>query len=37
MDKLSFLQRPIQLVEQGVHELQNSMSPGEQEPADQQL
>ena len=33
MDKLSFLQRPIQLVEQGVHELQNAMSPGEQEPA----
>ena len=32
MDKLSFLQRPIQLVEQGVHELQNAMSPGEQEP-----
>ena len=35
MDKLSFLQRPIQLVEQGVHELQNAMSPGEQEPAAQ--
>jgi predicted PurR-regulated permease PerM len=35
MDKLSFLQRPIQLVEQGVHELQNAMSPGEQEPAGQ--
>lgn len=33
MDKLSFLQRPVQLVEQGVHELQNAMSPGEQEPA----
>ena len=37
MDKLSFLQRPIQLVEQGVHELQNAMSPGEQEPAGQQV
>ena len=35
MDKLSFLQRPIQLVEQGVHELQNTMSLGEQEPASQ--
>jgi predicted PurR-regulated permease PerM len=35
MDKLSFVQRPIQLVEQGVHELQNAMSPGEQEPAGQ--
>ena len=35
LDKLSFLQRPIQLVEQGVHELQNTISPGEQEPADQ--
>ena len=35
MEKLSFLQRPIQLVEQGVHELQNAMSPGEQEPAGQ--
>jgi AI-2E family transporter len=30
MDKLSFLQRPIQLFEQGLHELQNAMSPGEQ-------
>jgi len=35
MDKLSFLQRPIQLVEQGVHELQNTMSLGEQEPTSQ--
>ena len=35
MDKLSFLQRPIQLVEQGVHELQKAMSPGEQEPEGQ--
>ena len=35
MEKLSFLQRPIQLVEQGVHELQNTMSPGEQELAGQ--
>jgi predicted PurR-regulated permease PerM len=35
MDKLSFLQRPIQLIEQGVHQLQNAMSPGEQEPAGQ--
>jgi len=37
MDKLSFLQRPIQLVEQGVHELQNTMSLGEQEPAGQPI
>jgi predicted PurR-regulated permease PerM len=37
MDKLSFLQRPIQLVEQGVHDLQNAMSPGEEEPAGQQV
>ncbi|MGB0058501.1 MAG: AI-2E family transporter, partial [Methyloceanibacter sp.] len=35
MEKLSFLQRPIQLVEQGVHELQSTMSPGEQELAGQ--
>src|SRR6476660_7920161 len=35
MDKLSFLQRPIQLIEQGVHELQDAISPGEQEPSDQ--
>jgi predicted PurR-regulated permease PerM len=37
MDKLSFLQRPIQLVEQGVHELQNTMSLSEQEPAGQPI
>ncbi|MGB6440858.1 MAG: AI-2E family transporter [Methyloceanibacter sp.] len=37
VDKLSFLQRPIQLVEQGVHELQNTMSLGEQEPAAQPI
>ena len=37
MDKLSFLQRPIQLVEQGMHELQNSMSQGTPEPSDQQV
>jgi predicted PurR-regulated permease PerM len=37
MDKLSFLQRPIRLIEEGVHELQNAMSPGEQEPSDQQV
>jgi predicted PurR-regulated permease PerM len=35
MDKLSFLRRPIQLIEQGVQQLQNSMSRSEQEPADQ--
>ena len=37
MDKLSFLQRPIQLVERGVHELQNAMPAGEQEQAGQQV
>jgi predicted PurR-regulated permease PerM len=36
-DKLSFLQRPIQLIDQGVHDLQNAMSPGEEEPAGQQV
>jgi predicted PurR-regulated permease PerM len=37
MDKLSFLRRPIQLVEQGVQQLQNAMSQGEQEPANQSV
>ena len=35
MDKLSFLRRPIQLIEKGVQQLQNAMSLSEQEPADQ--
>jgi predicted PurR-regulated permease PerM len=35
MDKLSFLRRPIQLIEQGVQQLQNSLSQSEQQPADQ--
>jgi predicted PurR-regulated permease PerM len=35
MDKLSFLRRPIQLIEQGIQQLQNSMSQSEQKPADQ--
>src|ERR1700733_5595896 len=34
MDKLNFLRRPIQLMEQGVQQLQNAMSQSEQEPAD---
>ena len=37
MDKLSFLRRPIQLMEQGVQQLQNAMSQSEQEPADQSV
>ena len=35
MDKLSFLRRPIKLIEQGVQQLQNSMSQSEQKPADE--
>jgi predicted PurR-regulated permease PerM len=35
MDKLSFLQRPIQMVQQGEQHLQNAMSQSEKPPADQ--
>jgi predicted PurR-regulated permease PerM len=35
MDKLSFLRRPIQLVEQGVQQLQSTMSQTEEAPAEQ--
>jgi hypothetical protein len=37
MDRLSFLRRPIQLIEQGVQQLQNAVSQSQQGPANQSV